>query len=492
MQILVADDHGPNRLMLEALLKGAGYGVITAENGIVALEKLRSSRVDGIVSDILMPKMDGFRLIRQCKKDPLLQQIPFIFYTATYTDQKDEEFGLSLGAIRYIIKPMKPAELLKQINEAFLEHGRSPRDFTKYPVPDEESFNREYSFRVGKKLEKKERELQESEEKYRLLYENSMDAILLTSEDGSIQAANPAACAMFQRTEEEIIRNGREGIVDITDSRLPGALEERSRTGVFEGELTFLRKDGSRFPGEISSRIFIDRNGKRRSSMIIRDVTDRKKAEDALLESERRFREVVQDQTELIVRFRPDGTVLFVNDAFLSNFSKKPEEVTGNVFHLPVHEEDREKYHTIMEGLTRNDPFGTLEFRIYLADGSIQWLHWNLRAFFDNDGRVDQFQAVGSDITERRENERIIRESYVQIEQNLQQFAILNDHIRNPLTVIMMLVEMDEAPSCTKILEQVHEIDRIISQLDRGFLESEKIRGFLKKHYGIGEISSNR
>src|SRR5512137_2531450 len=120
VKVLIADDNSKNIYMLEMLLKSSGYEVITAKNGIDALEKLRASRCDGIVSDILMRLMDGFRLIRECKKDPVLRQIPFIFYTATYTEKKDEEFGLSLGAIRYIIKPAEPEEFLRQIQETFL------------------------------------------------------------------------------------------------------------------------------------------------------------------------------------------------------------------------------------------------------------------------------------------------------------------------------------------------------------------------------------
>ena len=134
--------------------------------------------------------------------------------------------------------------------------------------------------------------LKESEEKYRLLYDNSMDAILLTSPDGSIQAANPAACAMFQQTEENLIRNGRDAIVDTADPRLPVALAERIRNGRFTGELTFLRKNGTRFPGEVSTTLFTDGKGKIRTSMIIRDISDRKQIEDALRESEELFRVV--------------------------------------------------------------------------------------------------------------------------------------------------------------------------------------------------------
>ncbi|OPX64104.1 MULTISPECIES: response regulator [unclassified Methanoregula] len=280
--ILIADDNSRNVYLLEVLLRGAGYSVVTAKNGAEALEKLRAGRFDGIVSDVLMPVMDGFQLIRECKKDPELRSIPFLFYTATYTEKKDEEFGLSLGALRYIIKPAEPEDLLLQIREAFREHGACPRDYAAHPVIDDLTFSREYAQRVGAKLDKKTRQLAESEEKFRLLYENSLDAIFMTGMDGTILAANPAACRMFQHTEEEMKTLGRAGLVDMTDPRLPAALDERERTGFFKGELTLVRKDGTRFSGEISSAVFFDRNGQKRTSMIVRDITDRKLMEERI------------------------------------------------------------------------------------------------------------------------------------------------------------------------------------------------------------------
>jgi PAS domain S-box-containing protein len=282
MKILIVDDRVENLYMLEVVLKSAGFEVVSAKNGVEALEQLRADRFNGIVSDILMPGMDGFRLIRECKEDPRLRQIPFIFYTATYTEKKDQEFGLSLGAVRYIIKPAEPEDLLRQIREVFSNRAQNPVESVIQPGPDEVSFSREYSRRIGAKLDKKERDLRESEEKYRLIYEYSMDAILLSSPDGTILAANPAACAMFQRTEEEIIGIGREGLIDISDSRLPAALEERTRTGRFTGELTFFRKDGTRFAGEVSSSVFSDRHGDKRTGMIIRDISERREHERAL------------------------------------------------------------------------------------------------------------------------------------------------------------------------------------------------------------------
>ncbi len=289
MKILIADDNSNNLYLLEVLFEGAGYEVVSAKNGIEALECLRAVHFDGIVSDVLMPLMDGFRLIRECKKDPVLREIPFIFYTATYTEKKDEEFGFSLGAIRYIVKPAEPEDLLRQVGEAFSDRSRSRGDSATQTLIDDAAFSEGYSQRIGAKLEKKTLLLDESEEKYRLLFENSMDAILLTSPDGSIQAVNPAACAMFQRTEEEMMHIGRAGLVDPADSHLSEALQERARNGRFTGEITFLRKDGTRFAGEISSSIFTDRHGHTRSSMIIRDISERRKHEQALRIAEQKL-----------------------------------------------------------------------------------------------------------------------------------------------------------------------------------------------------------
>jgi PAS domain S-box-containing protein len=112
------------------------------------------------------------------------------------------------------------------------------------------------------------------------LYENSFDAVLLTKPDGHILAANPAAQRMFGMSEEEIQKAGRNGIV-VIDERAEPALRERARTGKAKAEFTFRRKDGSTFEGEAASSIFTDSDGIVKTSMIIRDVTERKKAEEA-------------------------------------------------------------------------------------------------------------------------------------------------------------------------------------------------------------------
>ncbi len=137
-------------------------------------------------------------------------------------------------------------------------------------------------YAAGRARKQAEAELRTSEEIHRLIVDNSGDAILFTHPDGSVYSANPAACRMFGRDEEEICRMGREGVVDPTDPRLAAALEERRRTGAFKGELTLVRNDGTKFLAEISSTMFRDSRGVERASMIIRDVTERKRAEEGV------------------------------------------------------------------------------------------------------------------------------------------------------------------------------------------------------------------
>ena len=129
--------------------------------------------------------------------------------------------------------------------------------------------------------------LRESEQRYRLVLANSLDALLLTTPDGTIRSANPAACAMFGRSEAEICRLGRAGVLDATDPRLTAALAERAETGRFRGELTGVRADGTKFPIEVSSSLFRDAAGALHSSMAIRDLTQRAALEAQLRQAQK-------------------------------------------------------------------------------------------------------------------------------------------------------------------------------------------------------------
>lgn len=171
--------------------------------------------------------------------------------------------------------------------------------------------------------------LRESEERYRSLFTSNIDAVLLTVPDGGILAVNEAACRMLGRSAEEIMRLGRNGIMDTSDPRLPAALEERDRTGRFHGELTMIRGDGTKFPVEISTAVFLDQEGKSRTSMVIRDITERERAQQALKGSEERHRAFVNASVDMA--FMKDATFhyVMVNEANRAFFDKPESDILG-------------------------------------------------------------------------------------------------------------------------------------------------------------------
>ena len=164
MKILIVDDMEMNLELLEARLEGKGYEVTSAKDGVEALEKLKKDSFAMIISDILMPKMDGFQLCRECKGDDTLRTIPFLFYTATYTDKKDEEFALSLGAESFIVKPMEYKRFMEKIEGVLERYKKGLLPPSQILVEkDEPVFLKEYNERLIKKLEDKVVKLEETE-----------------------------------------------------------------------------------------------------------------------------------------------------------------------------------------------------------------------------------------------------------------------------------------------------------------------------------------
>ncbi len=102
--VLIVDDHEENRTLLRILLVANGYRVTAAGDGLEALEAARPDPPDAVISDVLMPKMDGFALCRAWMQNAALRPIPFIFYSGTNLQAEDEQFGLALGAVRYLLR----------------------------------------------------------------------------------------------------------------------------------------------------------------------------------------------------------------------------------------------------------------------------------------------------------------------------------------------------------------------------------------------------
>jgi diguanylate cyclase (GGDEF)-like protein/PAS domain S-box-containing protein len=161
MNILIVEDNADDRRLLRHTLEHHGCTVIEARDGEEGLDLANRHHPDIIVSDALMPRMDGFQLLRALKADPYLKSIPFLFYSATYTSE--EELAFSLGAEAFVVKPTEPEELWEKtcaIMKSLQEPQRIPARLN--IVESEEEYLREYGRIVATKLEKKVRELEEA------------------------------------------------------------------------------------------------------------------------------------------------------------------------------------------------------------------------------------------------------------------------------------------------------------------------------------------
>ncbi len=155
MKVLVVDDNTNDRTLLKELLTSRNYEITEACNGIEALQSATSSKPDIIISDIMMPEMDGFTLLRELRKNVSGMDIPFVFYTAHYVSSKDSDLALKLGASRFIVKPADLGDLLNEIEAVLKEYEAGLIKPVKPLISKEEDYLRQYSERIIRKLEEK-------------------------------------------------------------------------------------------------------------------------------------------------------------------------------------------------------------------------------------------------------------------------------------------------------------------------------------------------
>ena len=285
MRILVVDDDPFDRAYLEAVFSHRGHTVVTAPDGAAGLAEARSKRPDAIVSDVLMPRMDGYRFCRSVREDSTLADIPFVFYTATYTDPEDEKLASDLGADAFAIKPKEPAEIAELVEAAIVarHEGRSS-------AAPSAGLTQEYNDIVVRKLGQTVTKLETASRdlaRYHLLFENAFDPTLFLTHDLRILEANPPAAARYGYS--------REGLVGLSVNTLRSSGADPESDGLLAEALTrpivyeteHVSRDGAIFPVEVRARA-VSLGGESVLAVILRDLTTQR-------EQERTLRKMVDD-----------------------------------------------------------------------------------------------------------------------------------------------------------------------------------------------------
>lgn len=207
MKVLIVDDNADDRKLLRLNLERHDCGVIEAGDGEQGLALARTENPDLIISDVLMPRLDGFQFLWRLNSDEELRQLPFVFYSAVYTGSRDEELAYRLGAEAFIRKPQEPEAFWKKLSGIL--RGYSPpeeKEAAGEPLDEEKEYLREYSGIVAAKLETKVQELEASlarrkkvEAELRKLHsaiEQSPVSIVITDTEGGIEYVNPKFCQL--------------------------------------------------------------------------------------------------------------------------------------------------------------------------------------------------------------------------------------------------------------------------------------------------------
>lgn len=450
-QVLIVDDKEENLYYLEALLSGNGFRVDRARHGAEALVMARKSTPDLVVSDLLMPVMDGYTLLRHWKTDEVLRNIPFLVYTATYTEAEDERLALSLGADAFVLKPSEPEDFLVRIGEVIERAVSTPTSPPHFPAGNDRELLEVYSETLIRKLEEKSLMLAETN---RLLEEDiarrrkietslrESEAILATAQRiahvGSWVidlegAAEIETCHLTWSAEMHRIAGHVPGSIEVTPSHHFGVIliEDRERVresleaAIRDREpcsvvYRIVRPEGEVRIVDVTAEVVCDPEMDRPVRMVgtAHDITERCRAEEdqrALVDALKteRARLIAAQRVAKVGSWETDlstGAVLWSEETHRI-FETDPASFspTHEKFLTMAHPEDRAAIHEAFVGSFSSSEPRQIEHRIVMKDGRVKFVAERWQILHDSSGKETRAIGTCRDVTDRTRAEDRIR-----------------------------------------------------------------------------------
>ncbi|MFO0795753.1 MAG: PAS domain S-box protein, partial [Candidatus Brocadiaceae bacterium] len=473
MQILIVDDNDDDRLLLQRLIEKHGHHCIEAHDGLDALEIARTRKPNLIISDISMPRMDGFQLLRTAKQDNALKSIPFIFYSAIYAGNREKELAASLGAVSFIEKCHDVHDVWNAL-KGFLEAGTSPSapEGEKCLVEEDVEFLKRYNAIVVSKLEEKVRELEkeslkskqtadllrESEQKYRTLCKQideqlkltnddlrvrnnelriseetlkSLQTILNSMGDGLVVADTSGKFLFINPVAEEILGPGMKEVTAYTwsdyyafyqpDMKTPYRADELPLSKAIRGESVTMAdvfvkhvKEQKYSWASVTARPLLDEHGVLKGGVaIFRDITERKQYAQ-IIQKQREELQTILDSCPALIFFKDtENNIIRVNKATADLFGVPKEKIEGHsTFEINPREAEkswRDDKEIIASGMAKTNI-------VYTADTPK-----GIRSFLtdkvpvkDEQGNTIGILGFSIDITKRRQAEERLAEREIQ------------------------------------------------------------------------------
>ncbi len=425
-RILIVEDKEENLYYLSALLKGHGYEVEAARHGAEALTMARRQIPDMVVSDLLMPVMDGYTLLRHWKLDARLKDVPFIVYTATYTEEEDRQLALKLGADAFILKPAEPEVFLLELETVFAAVG-SNKIFSKDSPQEEDTDTilKSYSETLIRKLEEKmiqleetnkaleadiakrqemEQSLRETELRFNQLAENINEVFWLSDPDKRIMYyVSSGYERIWGRSRESLYQSPRtwlEAIHPEDRQRIDEASRQEQALGNYEEMYRIIRPDGSiRWIRDKAFPVLDDSGKVYRIAGTAEDITEHRLA---ILRIKEQAALIDKTQDAIIVKDL-DGVVIFWNASAERIYGWTRDEITGKRADSILFKEKLQMKEAQEILLKKGEWIG--ELRQQNKDGSEVLIEGRWTLLKDEKGNPKSILAVNTDITERKKIE---------------------------------------------------------------------------------------
>lgn len=487
MKILIAEDDENSRILLGEILQGLGHTLMSAPDGKVALQLAQELVPDIIITDILMPEMDGYSLCQQVKSDPKLAHIAVLFYTATYTKEGDEELAEAMGASRFIIKPQDPAAWVEILAGVIKEYKAKSLPVPVKPrEPSGPLANWHEKVLIDKlqeklsDLEKEKTDLFVSREKYRNLVESLKKDFIFFSYNaqGKLVYVSPSVLNISGYSQEEFIdRHGglwaERSRKQIKNHWLEGPSQSKEQAQ-FELEIT--DKNGNTHYLDVKEVPIFDKDQNLIAvDGLAQDITKKKAAEATI----RKLYQGIQQSPTAVIITDLEGNIEYANPQFEKMTGYSHSEIWGgNTRIFKSGEQPPEFYEDLWQTISSGKTWHG-EFHNKKKNGELFWKRSVITPVLEKD-KVINYIDFGEDITQSKASEELLDKTRNQLATSEKLASIgrlaagVSHEVLNPLNIISVQIQMlqkkvQDNPTvqnyCSKMEKEVGRVTKILGAL---------------------------